>query len=968
MDKSAGPPVAKSNARSKAPPSKASKAPPSKAKAAPSKANKAPPSKVQSKKSSGPVLKSMGSDQGYQSKKTADAELDFENLPAKVEFGDPDSDMDSDDMDSDDSVTKFSGAKTKATKKKKNARASALNENIRFRRAYERAIENGDPQKWGWCKLMVIGQGAAGKTSTVRTLLGLAPKKEWESTVGVDLKVTAADDWAERDRKKTDFNLMLHKAAAEIFRNEEQTTLHGGGKKEADGNDKSNRKSVGDRIADLGKLLTPGGRSSFRKSSKGALSSGADKQGDDEVEEPLHPAEALLDGEELAKNINLDWVSKLVNQDDTPIRFSIWDYGGQEVFYALHHIFLTRFGIYLLVFDMRELLKHTKEAVRFLRFWLNSVKLHAPHASVVMIGTYMDVVSSEKDHKKIEKILRRDLNSSLLALLVKDPVNKLSFFPVDNSSTSPTRGLRIRKVIEEQAASLDFVNQKVSLRWIKILSDLVEDEKSPFKSLREVNALGDRFGVRRGEVIEMLQFFNEIGALVHFNTTEHLRVTVITQPQWILDKLSKVIADEIHVEKIYYDPELKERVLTEAFDRLRNMGIASREMLSFLWEDEKVDFLIDFMKATLLLSDWKFDGNPEYLVTSLLIEDGGDRDALLTEGNRIDKTEFAGGLSCALDFAAFYLPDGVFQRLVPICAEYSAGDPNSITPKLSKHMVQMSFGWTDFLLQAIPEEDIIRITFKPDTSGVGEAIKLLVSMFRELKDNVMSNLSWALILYSPRNMQLKADYDRLEKARANKEPAIRSLSGKKLAVNDFDMFFENEASVGSLVEDDYVASKEESHAGLPSVQSILPPGLSFHCFLSHKQLTGGDLANVLFEKLSGRGLKIWYDQAAEHLNKDSMAEGIKKSKCYLLLLTKDVFKSGSVLFELSTALKENKQILLVHEPDTRRPSYADFTEYIDSAPAEMREIFDRVESMPFQRRYFLEKAFMEELVHRIAQY
>lgn len=34
--------------------------------------------------------------------------------------------------------------------------------------------------------------------------------------------------------------------------------------------------------------------------------------------------------------------------DNYHLSFSIWDYGGQRVFYTLHHLFLTKFGVYLL--------------------------------------------------------------------------------------------------------------------------------------------------------------------------------------------------------------------------------------------------------------------------------------------------------------------------------------------------------------------------------------------------------------------------------------------------------------------------------------------------------------------------------------------------------------------------------------------------------------------------------------------
>lgn len=50
-----------------------------------------------------------------------------------------------------------------------------------------------------------------------------------------------------------------------------------------------------------------------------------------------------------------------------------WDYGGQEVFYALHHLFLTRFGVYCVLFNMEWLASTATDDQRaqclaFLRF------------------------------------------------------------------------------------------------------------------------------------------------------------------------------------------------------------------------------------------------------------------------------------------------------------------------------------------------------------------------------------------------------------------------------------------------------------------------------------------------------------------------------------------------------------------------------------------------------------------------
>ncbi|GBG16291.1 Leucine-rich repeat serine/threonine-protein kinase 1, partial [Hondaea fermentalgiana] len=61
---------------------------------------------------------------------------------------------------------------------------------------------------------------------------------------------------------------------------------------------------------------------------------------------------ALVDEEELTRKFALRDEDQAVLQgaaqaEARDVSFSIWDYGGQKVFYALHHIFLTDKGLYL---------------------------------------------------------------------------------------------------------------------------------------------------------------------------------------------------------------------------------------------------------------------------------------------------------------------------------------------------------------------------------------------------------------------------------------------------------------------------------------------------------------------------------------------------------------------------------------------------------------------------------------------
>ena len=89
--------------------------------------------------------------------------------------------------------------------------------------------------------------------------------------------------------------------------------------------------------------------------------------------------------EEVAKQLTEEMVSTC----DKQIIFSLWDCGGQQVFYSLLHVLFTRYGVYAIVYDMREILnaRTQAEALDAIGFWLHSIQLQAPGAPVLLAGT-----------------------------------------------------------------------------------------------------------------------------------------------------------------------------------------------------------------------------------------------------------------------------------------------------------------------------------------------------------------------------------------------------------------------------------------------------------------------------------------------------------------------------------------------------------------------------------------------------
>jgi GTPase SAR1 family protein len=72
----------------------------------------------------------------------------------------------------------------------------------------------------------------------------------------------------------------------------------------------------------------------------------------------------------------------------------IWDFAGQDIYYAVHQLFLSPNALYLVVWDIRRRPEEARVS-----FWLNSIQTRAPNAAVVLVGTHVDAIGDIKTRK-----------------------------------------------------------------------------------------------------------------------------------------------------------------------------------------------------------------------------------------------------------------------------------------------------------------------------------------------------------------------------------------------------------------------------------------------------------------------------------------------------------------------------------------------------------------------------------------
>ena len=85
------------------------------------------------------------------------------------------------------------------------------------------------------------------------------------------------------------------------------------------------------------------------------------------------------------------------------ITFRIWDFAGQEKYYATHQCFLTRHSMYLVLWNLKD----GTEGIENLASWLYNIEACAPGSPILIVGTHLDEVDRHDHHKLIAELERK---------------------------------------------------------------------------------------------------------------------------------------------------------------------------------------------------------------------------------------------------------------------------------------------------------------------------------------------------------------------------------------------------------------------------------------------------------------------------------------------------------------------------------------------------------------------------------
>ena len=576
--------------------------------------------------------------------------------------------------------------------------------------AYNKALREGKT-KVRRLPIMLIGQDRAGKTSLKRSLKGEKFNANEKSTSGIEVDPSHCEVTTEvwklqnldQNSCYTPATSFEHQAARLVVNELTDTNEICGGTNGPPTDTTHNSQAKYDPSVTCDSLQ------STHEISYSNDSAQAQKQ---TLTEP-GISEELVDliRSQLFEDVKSDYEEEIYS--------TLWDFGGQLVYYVTHPLFLTKRAIYILAYDLswnpsdpagpserRGLFGKVEDRFcletnfDYLDSWMSSVaslvdnfnghysniklsdNLPGMLPPVFLVCTHADQAYGDQDPAS----LAASIFGSLQGKLYSSHLFK-SVFAVDNTKAGSKHECpevkRLRREILSVAEELPHAKEDIPLKWLKFEKELrlrinegikwitFEDAKQiAFEKCHISDEL---------EFTTLLNFLHDQRIVIHFCDTPSLNKMVVLDMQWLIDVFKKVITVEPYgVEGSHY---------RDLWLKVEKTGRLDEELLAHVWgalyqQREVFQSLIQIMEKFSLMCEWPSSNDrKQYLVPSMLMSYPSEDVVGLVATSRLP--------SLYISFHSRQVPTSLFPRMVLQFYQWCSEEwPNSCQPQLYRNFAR----------------------------------------------------------------------------------------------------------------------------------------------------------------------------------------------------------------------------------------------------------------------------------------
>jgi internalin A len=273
------------------------------------------------------------------------------------------------------------------------------------------------------------------------------------------------------------------------------------------------------------------------------------------------------------------------NAQNKDIKINLWDFGGQEIQYSLHKLFMTEDTLYIIVLDSTK----DQSPLKYLKFLEN----YAPNSPFIIINNYGDAPTSNS-LKIDENYLRENYNGKDGMPVLKAIFNRVSILKAAKLDPSFRKIMdEVEVTIKNELLNLKNLNKEFPKEYQLVKSAIEQEYSKPDKhyiTMSYYRELCKSLKITDDEDLRtaILGYLNEIGVLRYFKdspiTDKH-----ILNPKWLIDGAYSLIIDEETANNF--------GVLSKSQAR----NILKRSKKGFKFEEEESEFIFKTMKFYGLL-------------------------------------------------------------------------------------------------------------------------------------------------------------------------------------------------------------------------------------------------------------------------------------------------------------------------------------------------------------------------------
>lgn len=456
---------------------------------------------------------------------------------------------------------------------------------------YRKALDEGK-REIPYCSVLILGREKGGKTSLLRQLLGKCFIKEWLSTQGIDTtrintgacanegdlqmnKIATTNSWHE---EKGDNDLFCDALAEDLNQrlpeSESLPESNIATIPETDLMKELQELVYIDRTnsTDMDKVRRRGQQTPVLKVSTPSVftvlpstKSTPQLQKTTAVTATKQSTRTPVENSEPTSVCRLDWKERnkldkkiMCKQSyNPPVFLNVLDFAGQDMYRPMHHCFITRQALYLIVFElpvMHDFIQHPKNAkynpLDDICYWIRSIDAHISAKSekeeenmklerVLLVGTHRNDLKDD-DIPNINNFLKQKLMDSkderYANHIFRECFGPAKYFiPVENSIdiNSSEEDLcgesylvksgtsLVQETIQAMSKTLPHMKRPYPIKWLQFEQRLKKDShikgKCPIVKRKEANNIAEQSGIYdEKQQKEALQFFHDTGKIVWF--------------------------------------------------------------------------------------------------------------------------------------------------------------------------------------------------------------------------------------------------------------------------------------------------------------------------------------------------------------------------------------------------------------------------------------------------------------------